>query len=155
MKRFPTRRRGILRVATALVLGPLALTAAGVVASPRELGDWIGGDASSPETLLELHASLRNLLELVIVFLQLGAVAALCLWKLAQAGRWGDLGRNAFVGSMIGLGIGGTLCAGYCSPFALYSGGTMAVLLIVNAIGSGPPAANRFRPACVPVIMTR
>ena len=153
MKRPSTRRRGIARIATTLVLGPVALTAAGVLASPQNLCDLLGVEPSSTGSLLELHALIRHLLEFAIVLFQLVSVAAFCLWKLAASGRWANSGRNAFVAAMIGLGVGGALCAGYCSAFALYAGGTMAFWLVMNGLGSESNAVNPFRPDRVPVMM--
>jgi hypothetical protein len=48
-----------------------------------------------------------------------------------------------FVASMVALGVAGVACARYASPFALFAGATLAVLLNVSLLGAGPEHANR------------
>ena len=135
----PTRRRGALRISIALTTAALALRAAsGLAMSPlpalvagpgRDVADWV-----------RLHADLRWGLERSAVALQVLAVATLCLSRFLRPCFGAEVARRGFVASMIGLGAVGVGCAGYASPFALYAGGTMAVLLNVVIMGHQPRA---------------
>lgn len=132
-----SRRRGSLRVSLALTTAGLALWAAsGLAMSPL-------GMLPRPTDLdvagwVRLHAGLRGGLERSTVALQVLAVATLCLSRFLPACRGANATRRGFVASMVGLGAVGVGCAGYASPFALYAGGTMAVLLNVVIMGQQP-----------------
>jgi hypothetical protein len=77
------------------------------------------------------------LLEVMIVLLQVAGVVSLCLARLMAGTRWAERGRVGFIITLIGLGIGGALCGGVDSEFALFAGGTMTFLLIGMTIGNG------------------
>lgn len=133
------RRKGVIRVAIMLILAPsvLALTSG-----------WWSGTEGRPVKAVDLsgtilmHARLRCWLELAVVLLQVLAVGSLMLARLMQQARWARNGQTLFAGSMLGLGLVGTVCAGYASPFALFAGATMAVLLNVSFLGAGPGHAT-------------
>lgn len=76
-------------------------------------------------------------LELLVITFQVAGVAALCMNRLAPAGRWADRGRLAYVVALLGLGVAGALCGRHDSEFALFAGGTMTLLLIGMTVGGG------------------
>lgn len=127
-------RRGALR----LGLGLLALSlivllgAAGRPAAPE----------LPTEDLVLIHERCKTGLQYLVVALQLVAIAAFVLAQFGTATRWARLGRFAFVAAMIALGLAGILCAGYTSEFALFAGGTLAVLLVLANLGAGGPAIH-------------
>ena len=88
-------------------------------------------------------------MEAAVVVFQCFGVATLMLSRLLPTTRWADRGRFAFVFAMIGLGASGTSCAWVGSEFALFAGGTMAVLLIVVILG-GEPHRGRHRRTASP-----
>lgn len=99
------------------------------------------------------NARVRAALEFGVIFFQVGGVAALLLSRMLPNSCWADRGRVAFVGAMIGLGVAGVLCAWFGSEFALFAGGTMAVLLNVVILGIGhchPAHASRSCRITVP-----
>jgi hypothetical protein len=89
------------------------------------------------------NARLRYALEFAVVVFQVGGVATLCLSRLMPAAAWADRSRIAFGGALVGLGVAGILCAWHGSEFALFSGGTMAVLLNLGILGSGASHATQ------------
>jgi hypothetical protein len=76
-------------------------------------------------------------LEVLVVLFQVSGVAALCLYRLAPATRWGARGRVGFVVAMVGLGFAGALCGRNDSEFGLFAGATMTFLLVGMTAGSG------------------
>jgi hypothetical protein len=89
------------------------------------------------------NARVRTMLDLAVVIFQVTGVASLMLGRFVPKSRLALPGRVGFVTAMIGLGIAGTLCAWYGSQFALFSGGSMAVLLngVILGAGSSPNAS--------------
>jgi len=75
--------------------------------------------------------------ELAVMMFQVAGVAALCLTRLAPAGRWAERGRIGFVIALVGLGVAGALCGRHASEFGLFAGGTMTLLLIGMTVGGG------------------
>ncbi|HEU5118073.1 MAG TPA: hypothetical protein VFT74_15730 [Isosphaeraceae bacterium] len=134
------RRKGVIRATILLILAPsvLALSSSW----------WPGQDGQPPRAAdlsraVLMHARLRSWLELAVVMLQVLAVGSLILARLVPGERWPRSGQTLFAGSMLALGVVGTVCAGYASPFALFAGATMAVLLNVSFLGAGPEHASR------------
>lgn len=131
------RRKGVIRAAILLILAPTVLALSS--------SWWPGQDGQPPKAVdlsgsILMHAKLRVFLELAVLLLQLLAVGSLLVSRLTHGERWPRNGQTAFVGSMMALGVVGTVCAGYSSPFALFAGATMAVLLNVSFLGVGPEA---------------
>lgn len=84
------------------------------------------------------NVHLCALLELSVIFFQVGGVTALCLSRLLPAPRWAQRSRAGFVVALLGLGIAGSLCGRLDSEFALFAGVTMTALLIGMTCGGGP-----------------
>jgi hypothetical protein len=83
------------------------------------------------------NVNLQAVLEVVVLLLQVGGVAALCITRLVGEARWAERGRACVIVATIGLGVAGALCGRHDSEFALFAGGTMCVLLIGMTIGNG------------------
>jgi hypothetical protein len=69
----------------------------------------------------------RQVLELLVMALQVGGVLAMFWSKLAPTSvraSW------TLMGMQVGLGVSGSLCAGFESGFALFAGATLVVLLL-------------------------
>lgn len=82
------------------------------------------------------NVGLRALLEMMVILLQLGGVAGLCVSRLGPR-KWADRGRLALIVALVGLGFAGGLLGQQDSEFALFAGGTMTVLLIGMTLGGG------------------
>ncbi len=134
------RRKGVIRAAILLILAPTVLALSS--------NWWPGQDGRPPKAVdlsgtILMHAKLRAWLELAVLLLQVLAVGSLLVARLTHGERWPRNGQTLFVGSMLALGVVGTMCAGYASPFALFAGATMAVLLNVSLLGAGPEHVTR------------
>ena len=101
------------------------------------LGTPVTSDDPTASVLRE--AQVRSLLDFAVVVFQVAGVASLVLARFVVAGKLAKGGRLGFVAAMVGLGVAGTLCAWYGSEFALFSGGSMALLLNGVILGAGGP----------------
>jgi hypothetical protein len=136
MKRWKPRK-GVLGWTATIMLGGLASLGAGRFA-------FNGSEfATDPSAKILLHARCQTWLEVAVVGFQCAGVASLVLSRLLPKSRWADRGRVAFIASMVGLGLSGTVCAWYGSELALFGGATMAVLLNVVIMGKGPTDPHR------------
>jgi hypothetical protein len=75
---------------------------------------------------------IRRALELTVMALQVGGLAALIASKLAPASpcAW-----SALIAVQLGLGVVGSLCAVYRSDFTLFAGATLGALLVAFTSG--------------------
>jgi hypothetical protein len=95
-------------------------------------------------------------LNVAVVALQILGVTSFLLGTFVPGGRVARRSWFGFVIAMFGLGVAGSLCAWYGSEFALFSGGSMAVLLIGVILGSecshGPAVPGLLGdPECSPL----
>lgn len=128
-----------------LTLPIVAAVSAGLLAvfafapACRAFSSLVPPGLSEPENTARLvvwEAQVRSVLNVSVVVLQVAGVASLLLASFVPGGRLARRGRFGFVMAIIGLGIVGSLCAWYGSEFALFSGGSMAVLLNGAILGS-------------------
>lgn len=87
----------------------------------------------------------RELLEFLVVILQVIGVITLLLARLTRGTTWWGWGTSAFIFSLFGLGLSGAACAAYDSEFALFAGGTIAILLHGMILGPIPPPVPEQR----------
>ena len=81
----------------------------------------------------------RAFLELLVIILQVIGVITLLLARLTRGTTWWGWGTSTFVLTLIGLGLSGAACATHDSEFALFAGGTIAILLHGMILGPIPP----------------
>ncbi len=147
----PYWSKGTIRISITVVLGFLALLAgsrwpSGLLVRPA----MAPLKAEDLDALVLHNARMRAWLELSVVLLQAVAVSTLCVNHLFPSTAWARCGRLGFALAMIGLGVVGTLCAGYASEFALFAGGTMAILLNLAILDQSPAphSQSRTKPVC-------
>lgn len=134
------RRRGVIRAAILLILAPSVLA----LSSNWWPGqDWQTSREADPSQTVLMHVRLQGWLELAVLLLQVVAVGSLMLARLTSGNRWPRSGQALFAASVVALGVAGVACARYASPFALFAGATMAILLNVSLLGAGPEHAAR------------
>jgi hypothetical protein len=75
---------------------------------------------------------IRRALELTVMALQVGGLAALIASRLVPASLCAG---SALIGVQLGLGVAGSLCAVYRSDFTLVAGATLGALLVAFTWG--------------------
>lgn len=125
----------ILSVAAALFLLIVVLAP-----TSNLLGSFATSGVNETEDVARLvvwEAQVRTVLNVTVVVLQITGLASFLLTSFFPGGQLARRGQHGFVTAMLGLGVAGSLCAWYGSEFALFSGGSMAVLLNGVILGSG------------------
>jgi hypothetical protein len=99
---------------------PLALLALSMIRGSR-FGALLLGPVGRPDW------ATRQVLEVLVMTLQVGGVLAMFWSKLVPTS---DRASWTLMGMQVGLGVSGSLCAGFESGFALFAGATLVVLLL-------------------------